>query len=85
LYRVHEIKEARVHVRRLQESGRIVMVQPYLERIEQAGEISLMFLGGVYSHSVFRGALLNAPGSVAERAVDMSQIRRLEQRLNNFG
>lgn len=78
LYRVDQVKEAGAHVRRLQENGRIVMVQPYLERIELAGEISLMFMGGAYSHSVFRGALLNAPGSAAERAVDFSLIRRVE-------
>jgi glutathione synthase/RimK-type ligase-like ATP-grasp enzyme len=78
MYRFDQVKGARAHVRRLQEGGRIVMVQPYLERIEQAGEISLMFTGGAYSHAVFRGALLNAPGSAAERAVDFSLIRRLE-------
>ena len=47
------------HVRRLQVRGRTVMVQPYLADIEAKGEVAVMFLGGTYSHSIWRGALLN--------------------------
>ena len=47
------------HVRRLQASGRTVMVQPYLAEIERSGEVSMMYIGGEYSHAVRRGAVLN--------------------------
>jgi glutathione synthase/RimK-type ligase-like ATP-grasp enzyme len=76
LYQVNQSSEARGHIRRLLGEGRAVMFQPYLAEIERSGEISLMFIGGVYSHAVYRAALLHEPGSVAERAVDLSLIRR---------
>jgi hypothetical protein len=34
------------------------MVQPYLSRIEKEGEVAVIFIGGAYSHSIRRGALL---------------------------
>jgi glutathione synthase/RimK-type ligase-like ATP-grasp enzyme len=54
--------EAREHVRALHAAGRTVMVQPYLSDIEASGEVALVFIGGEYSHSVRRGALLKAAG-----------------------
>jgi len=48
------------HVQRLQSQNRTVMVQPYLSRIEAAGEVGVIFIGGAYSHSICRGALLKA-------------------------
>ncbi|MBL8794599.1 MAG: hypothetical protein JNM56_11895 [Planctomycetia bacterium] len=57
--------QAREHVRRLQAEGRTVMVQPYLAEIEANGEVAVIFIGGVYSHAICRGALLNA-GQPAE-------------------
>ncbi len=50
------------HVHMLQVRGRTVMVQPYLTDIEAKGEVAVMFLGGTYSHSIWRGALLNHRG-----------------------
>ena len=38
----------------LHEQNRTVMVQPYLDGIDVDGEISLVFLGGQYSHAVRR-------------------------------
>ena len=51
---------AQDHVRRLQGQRRTVMVQPYLSQIEAAGEVAVIFIGGTYSHSIRRGALLKA-------------------------
>jgi len=51
------------HIHRLQAEGRTVLVQPYLSRIEAAGEVAVLFIGGVYSHSIRRGALLKAGAS----------------------
>jgi glutathione synthase/RimK-type ligase-like ATP-grasp enzyme len=54
--RAHELV-ARIHAQ-----GRTVMVQPYLSGIEDDGETSVVFLGGVLSHAVRRAPLLTAPG-----------------------
>jgi len=48
------------HVQRLQSQNRTVLVQPYLSQIEAAGEVAVIFIGGAYSHSIRRGALLKA-------------------------
>ncbi|HEX6132662.1 MAG TPA: hypothetical protein VFZ24_01690 [Longimicrobiales bacterium] len=49
------------HVRRLQHAGKTVMVQPYVATIDAAGETSLVFLGGRFSHAVRKGAVLDGP------------------------
>jgi glutathione synthase/RimK-type ligase-like ATP-grasp enzyme len=54
---------AQDHVRLLQSQNRTVLVQPYLSRIEATGEVAVLFLGGAYSHSIRRGALLKAGAS----------------------
>ena len=46
------------HVRRLLDEGRHVMVQPYLEAVDTAGETALIFLDGIYSHSIRKGPML---------------------------
>jgi glutathione synthase/RimK-type ligase-like ATP-grasp enzyme len=63
-YRPGDEPAARDHVRRLQAKGRTVMVQPYLSAVEERGEVALMFIGGRYSHSIRRGAVLKHPGLV---------------------
>jgi glutathione synthase/RimK-type ligase-like ATP-grasp enzyme len=49
---------AAAHVARLQAAGRGVMLQPYLHAVEAAGETSLLFLDGEYSHGARKGAVL---------------------------
>lgn len=41
--------------------GRTVMVQPYLEAVDTAGETAVLFVGGHYSHAIRKGALLDGP------------------------
>jgi glutathione synthase/RimK-type ligase-like ATP-grasp enzyme len=60
-YQEGDETRAREHVGRLQALGRVVMLQPYLADIDEQGEVALMFIGGAYSHSIRRGALLNHP------------------------
>jgi glutathione synthase/RimK-type ligase-like ATP-grasp enzyme len=60
-------KAALNHVRWLQSQGRTVMVQPYLSSIDAAGEVAVIFIGGAYSHSIRRAALLKA-GANPDRA-----------------
>jgi hypothetical protein len=54
-------------------SGRSVMVQPYLERLDADGETGLVYLDGVYSHAFRKGALLAGaplgPGLYAEEEI----------------
>jgi glutathione synthase/RimK-type ligase-like ATP-grasp enzyme len=49
------------HVTDLHAAGKTVMVQPYLEAVDQEGEIALLYTGGVFSHAVRKAPIL-APG-----------------------
>jgi len=53
-------------VRRILAGGRIAMLQPYMEGIDKAGETSLVFIEGEFSHAVRREAVLRGP----DRGVD---------------
>jgi hypothetical protein len=57
---------ARAHIDSLLAAGRAVMVQPYLQGVDTAGETGLVWLGDRYSHS-FRKAPLLAAGVDATR------------------
>jgi hypothetical protein len=58
LHDEHQAALAREHASRIVASGRTVMVQPYLDQIDQHGETALMYFGGVFSHAVTKGAML---------------------------
>jgi glutathione synthase/RimK-type ligase-like ATP-grasp enzyme len=53
---------ARTHVARLLDSGRDVMVQPYVASVDATGETGLIYVDGTFSHAIRKGALLRAPG-----------------------
>jgi hypothetical protein len=50
-----------VHARDLLRAGRHVMVQPYLSRVDTAGETALVYVDGEFSHAVRKGPLLEGP------------------------
>ncbi|MGV8967262.1 MAG: ATP-grasp domain-containing protein [Cellulomonas sp.] len=50
-----------VHARDLLRAGRHVMVQPYLKQVDTIGETGLVYIDGVFSHSVRKGPLLQGP------------------------
>lgn len=50
------------HVRRLLDTGRDVLVQPYQASVDERGETALLFVAGRYSHAARKGALLRAGG-----------------------
>jgi glutathione synthase/RimK-type ligase-like ATP-grasp enzyme len=56
------------HARRLLDAGRHVLVQPYLEAVDSAGETALLFFAGRYSHAIRKGPLLARDGE-ATRAL----------------
>lgn len=47
------------HLTRIHLSGREAMVQPYLERVDAAGETALLYIDGVYSHAIRKGPMLS--------------------------
>ena len=46
------------HAKRLLDAGRHVLVQPYLEAVDTAGETALLFFAGRFSHAIRKGPLL---------------------------
>ena len=45
-------------VAKIHASGRTVMVQPYLDAVDDDGETALVFFGGVFSHAIRKGPML---------------------------
>lgn len=67
-------EDARSHVTHLHRMGRTVMIQPYLDAVLEQGETALIYLGGTYSHTVKKAALLRpgtTPGDALYLAEDM--------------
>lgn len=59
-HRRADIDAAGAHVARLLDAGRSVLLQPYLERVDEHGETALVFFDGAYSHAIRKGPLLRA-------------------------
>jgi glutathione synthase/RimK-type ligase-like ATP-grasp enzyme len=57
---------ARMHAHALLGTGRDVLVQPYLSRVDEAGETALVYFGGQYSHAIRKGPLLVANGEATK-------------------
>jgi glutathione synthase/RimK-type ligase-like ATP-grasp enzyme len=51
-------RQAREHAARLHASGRTVLLQPYLNAVDTAGETALIFFDGVFSHAIRKGPML---------------------------
>lgn len=74
------------HVARLHAAGRTVMVQPYLGAVDTAGETSLIFIGGAFSHAIRKGPLLQLgrplpAGLYAEENIRARTPERAERKL----
>ncbi len=50
--------EAVAHARRLLDADRSVLLQPYLDRVDEYGETALLFFDGKFSHAIRKGPLL---------------------------
>jgi glutathione synthase/RimK-type ligase-like ATP-grasp enzyme len=82
---------ARVHAKKLLDGGRDVLIQPYLDRVDTAGETALIYLGGVYSHAIRKGPLLSpnadatsalfAPEAITARQPDAAEHALAERAL----
>jgi glutathione synthase/RimK-type ligase-like ATP-grasp enzyme len=55
-------QQAREHAERLHAIGRTVLVQPYLDAVDTAGETALIFIDGAFSHAARKGPMLQ-PGT----------------------
>ncbi len=58
--------DALAHVIRLLAKGRDVMVQPYVDSVEERGETGMLFFGGEFSHAFRKGALLTGGAAVVD-------------------
>jgi glutathione synthase/RimK-type ligase-like ATP-grasp enzyme len=85
-YRPGQTAAATEHVARLQRQGGVVMVQPYLTGLEDAGETAAIFLGGAYSHAIRKGPILKSAvevvgGLFAKEDIRAREIRPAERAL----
>jgi hypothetical protein len=55
-----ELAAARKHVARLHGASRVVLVQPYLDAIDTAGETALIYVDGEFSHAIRKDPMLPA-------------------------
>jgi hypothetical protein len=84
-YRVGEHDDiAGVHARELLDAGRTVMVQPYLDAVDTAGETALLYLGDTYSHAIRKGPLLTTAmepvlGAYKEETIEVREPTTAER------
>ena len=64
-YRPGDDAGATAHVRRLQDRGETVMVQPYQAAVDREGEIALVLIDGAFSHAARKQPLLRRGEGVA--------------------
>lgn len=57
-YHADDRDAARMHVQRLLEGRRSVLLQPYLDHVDEHGETALVFFDGKFSHAIRKGPLL---------------------------
>ncbi|MHB1139069.1 MAG: ATP-grasp domain-containing protein [Microthrixaceae bacterium] len=64
-YEQHQRGDALAHIARLLGDDRDVMVQPYVDSVDEQGETGMLFFGGEFSHAFRKGALLtDGPAAV---------------------
>jgi glutathione synthase/RimK-type ligase-like ATP-grasp enzyme len=72
-YRPNDLAAARRHVEMLHQSGRDVLIQPYVQSVDVVGERALVFVDGEFTHAMTKAAMLNTP------APDRHMLFRHEQ------
>lgn len=73
-YGREEIDAALMHIKRLQLKNRSVLLQPYLSRVDEAGETALLYFNGVYSHAIRKGPLLKRDEGPTEKLFAPEEI-----------
>ena len=69
---------ALAHMRRLLDAGRSVLLQPYLERVDEAGETALIHFDGQFSHAIRKGPLLRPDEEATSELFAPEQIEARE-------
>ncbi len=77
-YRPGEEDRARAHLDGLLADGRIAMVQPYLDAVDDHGETGLLFFGGDYSHAIRKGQMLQPGQPPSDGLYVQEEIRARE-------
>jgi O-ureido-D-serine cyclo-ligase len=70
-----EAARATLHVQRLLEAGRSVMLQPYLDAVDEHGETAVLYLAGRFSHAARKGPLLRPGAALVEGLFAPEDIR----------
>jgi hypothetical protein len=73
------------HAAELHSAGRTVLVQPYLDAVDTAGETSLIYLDGQFSHAIGKGAMLPAGVAHPVQGWELYVEERIEARLATPG
>lgn len=70
-----DIDAALMHIKRLQLKNRSTLLQPYLSKVDDAGETALLYFNGVYSHAIRKGPLLKRDEGPTEKLFAPEEIR----------
>ena len=91
-YGRRELDAAILHIRRLLDAERSVVVQPYLDQVDADGETALIYFGGRFSHAIRKGALLRrgekptralfAAEHISARVPKLDELRTAERALD---
>ncbi|MGA8295942.1 MAG: hypothetical protein WB770_02745 [Acidimicrobiales bacterium] len=73
-----DVAHAMEHISALLHEGKSVMVQPYLRAIERDGERGLIFLGGRFSHAIYKPPLLATRGPFVAGSLTVDIIRPMD-------
>lgn len=68
-------QQAISHAMELLSEGRAVMVQRYLESVDERGETALVFMNGLVSHAVEKEAMLRGPYQPSEEPQEVVHAR----------
>jgi O-ureido-D-serine cyclo-ligase len=78
------VATVRAHISRLLAQRRSVLLQPYLERVDEQGEAALIYINGAFSHAIVKAAVLSpghapsqelfAPEQIAAGSPDAGQL-----------
>ena len=63
---------------RVHASGRVAMVQPYLDAVDTYGETALVYLDGGYSHAIRKGPMLSGPDEGTGGLYKLEEVRSRE-------
>ena len=73
-YGREDVDAALMHIKRLQLKNRSTLLQPYLSKVDDAGETALMYFNGVYSHAIRKGPLLKRDEGPTEKLFAPEEI-----------